>query len=688
MTNARHAELNELLSRAEISYHQKDDPILSDADYDRFRAELRAIEAADPSLSAERPVGAPAAEGFGKITHAKPMLSLANAFTDDDVAGFKQAARKALGIPDAVPLKILAEPKIDGLSLSLRYEAGRLVHAATRGDGSVGEDVTANARTITDIPDFLPDAPAVLEVRGEVYMRHSDFLVLNEAQTARGAKTFANPRNAAAGSLRQLDPEKTRERPLAFFAYGWGEVSEPLGDTQSEVMGRIQGFGFPVNPLRISSADLAEILGHYARIGEARPDLGYDIDGVVYKVEDLSYQAELGFRATTPRWAVAHKFPAELAWTTLEAIDIQVGRTGALSPVARLAPVTVGGVVVSNATLHNADYIEGRDSAGLPIRGGRDIRVGDRVQIYRAGDVIPKVADVDLTHRPADAVAFVFPESCPSCGAPVERPVSESVHRCTGGLACPAQMVERLKHMVSRDALDIEGFGASLVEELHEAGWIREPADIFALESLYGMDSVDCLADRPGFGEKSALKLFTSIAAARQRPLDRVLFALGIPLLGAVMGRGFARQFGTWGQFLAAMDGLLARDAGAEAAVLAVDGAGGAILASLRQAFSPGLERERILRLAAALDIAPVAQVAAGGVFAGQTVVFTGTLVRMTRGEAEAQAEALGAKVSGSVSKKTTLLVAGPGAGSKAAKAAELGIETIDEEEWLRRAGL
>lgn len=685
MTKARHAELIDLLARAEIAYHRDDDPILSDADYDRYRAELRAIEAADPTLSSERPVGAAPAEGFAKIRHAKPMLSLANAFTDEDVAGFIEASIKGVEGARIGGLQFLAEPKIDGLSLSLRYENGRLVHAATRGDGEFGEDVTANALTITDIPRQLEAAPDVLEVRGEVYMRHEDFQALNALQAERGGKVFANPRNAAAGALRQLDAEKTRERKLSFFAWGIGEISSPIADSQSGIMARLEGYGFPVNPLRVVSSEARELIAHYEMIGRNRPDLGYDIDGVVYKVDSFALQEELGFRSTTPRWAVAHKFPAEFAWTTLEAIDIQVGRTGALSPVARLSPVTVGGVVVSNATLHNADYIEGRDSTGQPIRDGRDLRVGDRVQIYRAGDVIPKVADVDLSHRPADAVPFLFPTDCPSCGAPVERPAGESVHRCTGGLACPAQMVERLKHMVSRDALDIEGFGASLVEELHEAGWIREPADIFSLESLYGMDSVDCLADRPGFGEKSALKLFASIKAARQRPLDRVLFALGIPLLGAVMARGFARKFGTWQQFLAAMDGLLARDPRTAAAVLDVDGAGGAILASLRQAFSPGLERERILRLAAALDITPVAQVAAGGVFAGQTVVFTGTLVRMTRGEAEAQAEALGAKVSGSVSKKTTLLVAGPGAGSKAEKAAELGIETIDEEEWLRR---
>jgi len=441
MTKARHAELNDLLARAEIAYHRDDDPILSDADYDRYRVELKAIEAADSTLSAERPVGAAPAEGFAKIRHAKPMLSLANAFTDEDVAGFIEAVTKGL---DGGP-QVLAEPKIDGLSLSIRYENGRLVHAATRGDGEFGEDVTANALTISDIPRQLEAAPEVLEVRGEVYMRHEDFQALNALQAERGGKVFANPRNAAAGALRQLDAEKTRERKLSFFAWGIGEISGPIADSQSGIMSCLEGYGFSVNPLRVVSSEASQLIAHYEMIGRIRPDLGYDIDGVVYKVDALALQEALGFRSTTPRWAVAHKFPAELAWTTLEAIDIQVGRTGALSPVARLSPVTVGGVVVSNATLHNADYIEGRDSAGQPIRNGRDLRIGDRVQIYRAGDVIPKVADVDLSHRSADAVPFVFPTACPSCGAPVERPAGESVHRCTGGLACPAQMVERLQ---------------------------------------------------------------------------------------------------------------------------------------------------------------------------------------------------------------------------------------------------
>ncbi|MCE6959310.1 NAD-dependent DNA ligase LigA [Cereibacter sphaeroides] len=682
MSRERHAELTDLLSRAETAYHRDDEPIMSDADYDAGRAELRALEAADPSLSSERPVGAAPAEGFAKIRLAKPMLSLANTFSEDEVAAFLQAVRRDLGLASGDPLRVCAEPKIDGLSLNLRYEDGYLVQASTRGDGSVGEDVTANARTIMDIPWRLPGAPAVLEVRGEVYMSHADFRALNMRQAERGGKTFANPRNAAAGSLRQLDPEVTRERALSFFAYAWGECSEPLGATQTEAVARLAALGFPTNPLMGVAEDAAGLTALYRAIHEHRPDLGYDIDGVVLKIDDLALQEELGFRSTTPRWATAWKFPAETAWTTLLAIDIGVGRTGVLAPVARLNPVTVGGVVVSNATLHNAAYIAGLDGDGQPIRGGRDIRVGDRVQVYRAGDVIPKIADVDLAHRPAHAVPFVFPGHCPACGSEAVRLEGEAAHRCTGGMGCGAQLVEKLKYIAGRDVFDIRGLGDTQIEQFSDLGWLGGPGDLFTLP-------IPTIATLEGWGETSARKLGEAIEAAKKQPLDRVILAFGIPLVGETVSRLLARHFGSWSCFDAAMDRLAAGDAAVEAEILGIEGIGPIILASLARAMRQPAERDAIRTLAAALDIADVqAPAAADAPLSGKIIVFTGSLVRMTRDEAEARAEALGARTAGSVSKKTTLLVAGPGAGSKAAKAAELGIETIDEEAWMRLAGL
>ncbi|MBZ0123186.1 MAG: NAD-dependent DNA ligase LigA, partial [Roseovarius sp.] len=450
------ARLAREIARANAAYHTEDAPEISDAEYDALKARNAAIEARFPHL--KRPdspsdrVGAAPAQGFAQVRHAVRMLSLANAFAPEEIAEFDARIRRYLGLSGDAPLAFTAEPKIDGVSLSLRYEGGELVQAATRGDGAVGENVTANARTVADIPARLDGAPELLEVRGEVYMAHADFAALNARQAERSEKVFANPRNAAAGSLRQLDPGITAERPLRFFAYGWGETSEPLADTQTGALDRLAELGFPVNPLTVLCNGPDAMLAHYARIEQMRAELGYDIDGVVYKIDDLRLQARLGFRSTTPRWAIAHKFPAETAWTRLEAIDIQVGRTGALSPVARLRPVTVGGVVVSNATLHNEDYIAGRDAAGSPIRGGKDIRVGDWVQVYRAGDVIPKLADVDLSRRPDNTEPYVFPATCPECGSDAIREEGDAVRRCTGGLICPAQAVEKLRHFVSRAA--------------------------------------------------------------------------------------------------------------------------------------------------------------------------------------------------------------------------------------------
>ncbi len=729
-------ELQTLLWAANREYHTQDSPSIADADFDAAKRRYLELVDAFPEfrkvatqLSA---IGAPVSDTFAKVTHAVPMLSLANAFDDQDIRDFDDKVRRYLGLRDKQVLRYTAEPKIDGLSLSLRYENGILVQAATRGDGETGENVTANARTIADIPYRIEDAPTVMEIRGEVYMSHADFEALNARQAEAGNKTFANPRNAAAGSLRQLDAAVTRPRPLRFFAYAWVELSDSLADTQIETIERLAALGFRTNPLTRACDGPEEMLAHYADIEAQRSTLGYDIDGVVCKVDDLALQRRLGFRSTTPRWAIAHKFPAELAWTRLEGIDIQVGRTGALSPVARLAPVTVGGVVVSNATLHNEDYIAGRDADGNPIRGGKDIRAGDRVQVYRAGDVIPKVADVDLSQRPEDAEPFVLPTVCPECGSDAVREEGDAIRRCTGGVICPAQAVERLKHFVARGAFDIDGLGARQIEMFYrdDALPIREPADIFTLAAR-DASSLSKLQNRDGFGEKSVENLFQAIEDKRNIPLDRLLFALGIRHVGEVAGKDLARHYLGWEPLTKALDkarpAALAwrmadaaeateRDAATEedrrarikevrdAAIaqcdvpedataawndlIGMDGIAATVGLSLSGAMANAEERAAIDRLAAELTVQNVVpRNTASSPVAGKTVVFTGTMQKMTRAEAKARAEALGAKVSGSVSKKTDLLVAGPGAGSKAKKATELGIETIDEDGWISLIG-
>ncbi len=529
--------------------------------------------------------------------------------------------------------------------------------------------MTANARTIRDIPQRLAgqDIPRIVEVRGEVYMTHADFAALNAAPEGR---VFANPRNAAAGSLRQLDPAVTARRPVRFFAYGWGDLSAPLADTQSGAVERLAAMGFVTNPLMRRCDSVADLLDAWADIEQRRATLGYDIDGVVYKVDDLALQARLGFRSTTPRWALAHKFPAQTAWTRLDRIEIQVGRTGALSPVARLSPVTVGGVVVQNATLHNEDYIAGRDSAGAPIRGGVDIREGDWVRVFRAGDVIPKIDAVDTDRRPAGSVSYQFPQTCPACGSAAVREAGDSVRRCTGGMGCPAQAVEKLSHFVSRAAFDIEGLGARQVKAFYDAGWIQEPADIFTLGARHGDD----LRATEGFGDKSVANLLAAIKARRTIGLDRLIFALGIRHAGEQASRLLARNYHDWPAFVRAMDAARDETSDAWRDLTDIDGVGAVLARSLTTAFAQQAERGPIDRLAALLTIVPVEQAqVAGSPIAGQTMVFTGTLEHMTRAEAKARAEAMGAKVAGSVSARTDLVVAGPGAGSKAKKAADLG---------------
>lgn len=680
-------KLSALLAKANMDYHGLDTPTLDDAEFDRLKQRNAALETAFSHLvRADSPsvqVGAAPSDRFSKVTHSVAMLSLSNAFEDTDVEEFDARIRKYLGISSSEPLAFTAEPKIDGLSLSLRYENGTLVQAATRGDGYVGENVTANARTLSDVPHVLENAPDVLEVRGEVYMAQSDFDALNAAQIARGAKVFANPRNAAAGSLRQLDSEITRSRPLRFFAYAWGELSTPLSDTQKGAINRLDSFGFSTNPLTALCDGPTAMIAHYRQIEQRRASLGYDIDGVVYKVDDLALQGRLGFRSTTPRWAVAHKFPAELAWTRLEGIDIQVGRTGALSPVARLQPVTVGGVVVSNATLHNEDYIAGHGAKGEDIRGGRDVRLGDWVQIYRAGDVIPKIADVDLRKRPDDAVAFQFPSVCPECGSLAARDAGDAVRRCTGGIICPAQAIENLKHFVSRGAFDIDGLGAKQVEQFHGDGWVAEPADIFTLRDRFGQ-GLQQLKNRDGWGDKSANKLFDAIDDKRKVGFGRVLFALGVRHIGEAASNLIAAHYGTWQALETAMDQAALLEGEAWDELIGIDGVGSVMASSLVHAFCQNSERAAIDRLVAHLDISEVIPFdTSDSPVAGKTVVFTGTLELMSRAEAKAKAESLGVKVSGSVSVKTDILVAGHGAGSKAKKAADLGIKTMDEAGWL-----
>jgi DNA ligase (NAD+) len=732
------ARLASAIAAANEAYHRLDAPEISDAEYDALKRRNAEIEERFPLLkrgdSPSDQVGAAVADGFGKIRHEVRMLSLENAFETDDVAEFDARVRSFLGAGAGAGSGIAytAEPKIDGLSLSLRYEGGRLVQAATRGDGEVGENVTDNARTIADIPQTLSDAPAVLEVRGEVYMSHADFAALNARQAAKGDKIFANPRNAAAGSLRQLDSTITAARPLRFFAYAWGALSAPLAGSQFGAIERLKALGFQTNPLTVLCAGPEEMLVHYRKIEAQRATLGYDIDGVVYKVDDLALQARLGFRSTTPRWAIAHKFPAELAWTRLEAIDIQVGRTGALSPVARLTPVTVGGVVVSNATLHNEDYIAGRDSRGEVIRGGKDIRVGDWVQVYRAGDVIPKIADVDLAQRPAGAVQYVFPTVCPDCGSPAVREEGDSVRRCTGGLICPAQAVERLVHFVGRSAFDIEGLGRKQIEMFFADDIlpVREPADIFTLAARDAANPLQKLKNRDGFGDRSVTNLWAAIDERRRIPLARLIFALGMRHVGEVAAQDLARHYQSWDALAAAVDlarpAALAHRAADEAeaverqaalaegrrvrakeardraaAMLAVpgdaqaawqelitgDGIGPVLALSLSDTLANPEERASIARLVAHLEVLPPEARATASPVAGLTVVFTGSLEKMTRAEAKARAEALGAKVAGSVSAKTDLLVAGPGAGSKAKDAERLGVKMIDEDGWLALIG-
>ena len=687
------------IARHDELYHGQDAPEISDADYDALKRRNEEIEARFPALvrddSPSRRVGAAPLPTFAPITHARPMLSLDNTFSDEDVRDFVASVYRFLGrLPDG-SIAFTAEPKIDGLSMSIRYENGRLATAATRGDGTTGENVTANVLTIAEIPNRLPaGAPAVVEVRGEVYMAKSDFLALNEKMAAEGRQTYVNPRNTAAGSLRQLDATVTASRRLRFFAYAWGEMSEMPADTQSGMIETLSSWGFPVNPLTKRLTDVEAIIAHYREIGLARPDLDYDIDGVVSKVDELALQERLGFRSRSPRWATAHKFPAEQAFTTVERIDIQVCRTGALTPVARLTPVTVGGVVVTNATLHNADYIEGIGNSGERIRAeAHDIRIGDTVIVQRAGDVIPQVLDVVMEKRPADAVPYEFPKTCPVCGSHAVRERHEktgrldSVTRCSGGFVCRAQAVEHLKHFVSRNAFDIEGLGAKQIDFFFAAEdaalSIRTAPDIFTLEkrqagSLTKLENID------GFGKVSVKKLYEAIDARRAIALHRFIYALGIRHVGETNAKLLARAYGTYGAFEEAMRAAAPLAGEAWADLINIGGIGEIVARAVVEFYKEPRNLDVIGRLLQEVTPeAAEAQAASSSPVAGKTVVFTGSLEKMTRDEAKAMAERLGAKVAGSVSKKTDLVVAGPGAGSKLDKAKEFDVAVIDEDGWF-----
>lgn len=682
-----HARLAKEIAKHDKAYYQDDAPKVSDAIYDALRQRLEGIEARFPALvdlfSPTQRVGAAPSGKFGEITHAVPMLSLGNAFSDEDVEDFVGRIRRFLGLAESEAVAITAEPKIDGLSASIRYEKGKLVHGATRGDGQTGEDVTRNLLTLDEIPDKLAgsDWPDVVEVRGEVYMSHADFAALNERQEEAGKPAYKNPRNAAAGSLRQIDPAMTAQRPLKFFAYAWGEVSEPLAQTQFDAVSKLESFGFVINPLMRRCEGVAELIAVYRDIEAQRATLGYDIDGVVYKVDRLDWQERLGFVARAPRWAIAHKFPAEQATTVLEAIDIQVGRTGALTPVARLKPVTVGGVVVTNATLHNQDELE-----------RKDIRIGDTVVIQRAGDVIPQVVRVVDPERADRAEPFDFPTECPVCGSHAVREHDEktgrldAVRRCTGGLVCAAQLKERLKHFVSRKAFDIEGLGTKQIEAFQNEGLVREPADIFTLKARNESGQVSPpLQEREGFGATSIGNLFQAIEDRRTIAFGRFLNALGIRHVGENTSQLLARTYTRWSDFRAAAQSL--DDEAVRADMLGIDGIGQAAVEALQQYFAESHNRDVLDRLEAELTIEDAEAVKNDSPVAGKTVVFTGTLERMTRDEAKAKAQSLGAKVSGSVSGKTDYLVAGPGAGSKAKKAADLGVEILTEDDWLSLIG-
>ena len=698
------AKLTEAQAKAELKrlateiaahdkrYYQEDAPTVTDAEYDALRQRNAAIEARFPDLvradSPSKKVGAAPTGKFKKVRHALPMLSLDNAFAEQDVVDFVMRIRRFLKLGEDEKLAFSAEPKIDGLSMSLRYEGGELVTAATRGDGAEGEDVTANIRTLEDVPKKLKgrNVPDICEVRGEVYMTKHAFLALNERQKAAGDTIFANPRNSAAGSLRQKDPKVTASRPLGFFAYAWGEMSAMPADTQSGMIKWFEACGFKTNPLTKLCRTTEELIAFHRKIEEERAELDYDIDGVVYKVDRIGWQERLGFVSRTPRWGIAHKFPAERAITILKDIEIQVGRTGALTPVGKLDPVGVGGVIVQNVTLHNEDYIKGIGGDGEPLRDGRDIRIGDTVIVQRAGDVIPQVVDVVIDKRPKNAKPYHFPKKCP-CFLHTDLVREETATgeegartRCTGEFACPYQKVQHLMLFVSRRAFDIEGLGEKQIELFFEKDWVKEPADIFTLERKHR----DQLLEEEGFGETSVRNLFNAIEARRSIALDRFIYALGIRQVGETTALALARGYGSWKAFHEAGLKVAKGDEETIAEMDALDQIGDTVIRAVAAYFGESHNRGIVERLTKEVKILDAEKPKKDTAIAGKTVVFTGALEKMTREEAKAQAERLGAKAAGSVSKKTDYVVAGPGAGSKLADAKKFGVTVLTEDEWLK----
>jgi DNA ligase (NAD+) len=677
-------------------YYQEDAPTVTDAAYDALRQRVNAIEARFPefvtSESPSQKVGARPSGRFAKVRHAVPMLSLDNAFAEQDVVDFVGRIRRFLKLADDDEIAFSAEPKIDGLSMSLRYEAGELVTAATRGDGAVGEDVTANIRTLEDVPKKLKgrNVPDVCEVRGEVYMTKQAFLALNERQKAAGDTIFANPRNSAAGSLRQKDPTITASRPLGFFAYAWGQISDMPADTQSGMIGWFERCGFTTNPLTRLCHSVEQLIAFHRQIEEQRSHLDYDIDGVVYKVDRLDWQERLGFVSRTPRWAIAHKFPAERAITVLRDIEIQVGRTGSFTPVGKLEPIGVGGVIVQNVSLHNEDYIKGIGGDGEQLREGRDIRIGDTVIVQRAGDVIPQVVDVVIEKRPKGAREFHFPKKCP-CPLHTDVVREETATgeegaraRCTGEFACPYQRIEHLKLFASRRAFDIDGLGEKQIEFFFEQGWVKEPADIFTLPAR---NNKIRLGEHEGYGETSVRNLFAAIEGRRRIALERFIFALGMRHVGDTTALALARGYGSWTAFHDACLKVARGDEEAIAEMDALDQIGETVIASIKAYFGESHNRGIVERLTKEVTILDTEKPKSNSAIAGKTVVFTGALEKMTRDEAKAMAERLGAKVSGSVSKKTDYVVAGPGAGSKLAEASKHGVTVLTEDEWLAMIG-
>jgi DNA ligase (NAD+) len=677
-------------------YYQDDAPKISDADYDALRQRVNAIEARFPELvtsdSPSQKVGAQPSGRFAKVRHAVPMLSLDNAFAEADVVDFVARIRRFLKLGDDDKIAFTAEPKIDGLSMSLRYEGGELVTAATRGDGAVGEDVTANIRTLEDVPKKLKgrNVPDICEVRGEVYMTKQAFLALNERQKAAGDTIFANPRNSAAGSLRQKDPNITASRPLGFFAYAWGQMSGMPADTQFGMINWFERCGFKTNPLARLCHSVEHLLIFHREIEMQRAHLDYDIDGVVYKIDRIDWQERLGFVSRTPRWAIAHKFPAERAMTVLRDIEIQVGRTGSFTPVGKLEPVGVGGVIVQNVSLHNEDYIKGIGGDGEPLRAGRDIRIGDTVIIQRAGDVIPQVVDVVLDKRPSDARPYQFPNKCP-CVLHTDVVREETATgeegaraRCTGEFACPYQKIEHLKLFASRRAFDIDGLGEKQIIFFFENGWVKEPADIFTLEARNVKLNLE---EIEGYGQTSVRNLFEAIRRRREIALERFIYALGMRHVGETTALALARGYGSWQAFHDACLKVAAGDEEAIAEMDALDQIGETVIASIAAYFGESHNRGIVERLTREVTILDAERPKSNSAVAGKTVVFTGTLEKMTRDEAKAMAERLGAKVSGSVSRKTDYVVAGPGAGSKLTEAKKHEVEVLTEDAWLKLVG-